>query len=273
MKPWATMIRREFWEYRMLWLAPVAGVTFLVLSCAVFAIRMADMSFGPYGMFQGDLRRFDAPLGSDPFVVIVFVFSALIYGLGALATVSYALDCLYAERKDRSILFWKSLPVSDAKTVLSKVLVALVVMPLLLTGLAIATHVVCGALLSISPSPGSPVRMMWDAGRLLHAYGALLGVTAINALWFAPLIAYLMLASVLSSRLPVVTALIPVIVIAAGEKILFGTGHVFGWITHRFSTVYDAQRALASPDLWLGVVLAAALFAVVIRLRRWRDDG
>jgi ABC-2 type transport system permease protein len=273
MKPWVTQIRREFWEYRSLWITPLAGVAFLVISSTVLAVRMADMKFGPGGMFRGDTSQFGAPPGADPFVITVFVFSALVYGLGALAVVSYSLDCLYSERKDRSILFWKSMPVSDTRTVAAKFAVALVVMPAFLTLLAIATNFVCGAILSISPTPGSPVRMMWDGSRLIHAYGALIGVTALNALWFAPVIGYLMLASVLSSRLPHVTALVPLIVICAGEKMVFDTGYALRWIVHHVSTVYNPERTLTSPEFWLGLAVAAAAFALVTRLRRWRDDG
>src|SRR5688500_3753928 len=41
----------------------------------------------------------------------------------------YGLDALHGERRDRSILFWKSLPVSDRTPVLSKVLVMMAVLP------------------------------------------------------------------------------------------------------------------------------------------------
>ena len=272
MTPWRTQIRREFWEYRSLWMVPLLACGVSVCSTIALAIRMSDLQYGPQGMFRGN-PSFGAPPGTDPLTVVIFVFSALIYGLGALAVFAYALDCLYSERRDRSILFWKSLPVSDSRTVLAKVAVALLVMPALLTAFAILTNLVCGAILSISPSPGSPVRTMWDLGRLLPAYGQLIWVTAVNVLWFSPLIAYAMLASVLSPKLPGVTALVPLIVVVIVEKIVFDSNHSLGWIVSRITTVYKIDRVLYSPQLWGGVVAAAAAFALVIRLRRWRDDS
>ena len=272
MKPWIAQIRREFWEYRSLWMVPLLAAGISLCSTVALAIRMSDLQYGPQGMFRNN-QTFGAPPGTDPLTLVIFVFSALIYGLGALAVVAYAFDCLYAERRDRSILFWKSLPVSDARTVLSKVAVTLVAMPVLLAALAIVTNLVCGLILSISPSPGSPVRTMWDLGRLLHAYGALVGVTLVNILWYAPLIAYAMLASVLSPKLPGVTGLVPPIVIVIVEKIVFDSGHALGWMASRITTIYDVHRFIVSPQLWGGVVVAGAVFAVVIRLRRWRDDS
>lgn len=272
MKPWIAQIRREFWEYRSLWMVPLLAAAISLCSTVALAIRMSDLQYGPNGMFRYN-QTFGAPPGTDPLTVVVFVFSALIYGLGALAVAAYAFDCLYAERRDRSILFWKSLPVSDARTVLSKVAVALVVMPVLLTVLAIVTNLLCGAILSISPSPGSPVRTMWDIGRLLHAYGNLAGVTLVNVLWYAPLVAYAMLASVLSPKLPGVTGLVPPIVVVIVEKIVFDSSHALAWIGSRIATVYDVGRVLPSPQLWGGVVAAGLVIAVVIRLRRWRDDS
>jgi ABC-2 type transport system permease protein len=272
MKPMITLIRREFWEHRSLWILPLAGVAFLLGSAVVLAVKMSDVQFGPKGMFRGN-PGFGAPPGTDVLTVTIFVFSALIYGLGALAVFSYALDCLYSERKDRSILFWKSLPVSDTRTVLSKVLVALVVMPLLITAMAIVTNLISGLILSINPSAGSPVRTMWDLSRLLPAYGHLIASTAVNALWFAPLIVYAMLASVLSPRLPHVSALVPLIVVCVGEKMLFDTSHALAYIGARFTTRYNVEQALGSPHLWIGVLAAAAGIVLAIRLRRWRDDS
>ena len=76
----------------------------------------------------------------------------------------YALDCLYAERKDRSILFWKSLPVSDALTVGAKLLVALVVAPLLVFALAIATHLVFEAIIAVRMAAGNlPPVIEWSS--------------------------------------------------------------------------------------------------------------
>ena len=57
-----------------------------------------------------------------------------------LVGVFYCLDALHGERRDRSILFWKSLPVSDLTTVLAKASVPCRVLPPRAFALALATQ-------------------------------------------------------------------------------------------------------------------------------------
>jgi ABC-2 type transport system permease protein len=203
----------------------------------------------------------------------VFVFSSMIFGICMIATAMYCLDSLYSERRDRSILFWKSLPVSDAQTVLAKAGVALVAMPVLLMLMAMATNLISGVILSINPSPRSPVRMMWEGTNLIGAYGKLAAAVFINALWYAPAVAYAMIASVLSTRVPLVMAAVPLVTLAVGEQVVFGTGHVWGFLARRISSLFKVREVMTSAELWIGVAVAAAGFALAIRLRRWRDDS
>lgn len=272
MNRWGILIRREFWENRALWIAPTVAALFLLCSTILLAVRMDDMQFGPRGMFRNN-PTMGAPTGTSPFEITVFAFSSLIFGIGAIATAMYCLDSLYSERRDRSILFWKSLPVSDAQTVLAKAGVALVAMPVLLTAMALVTNLLSGAILSINPSPGSPVRMMWEDGNFIRAYGKLILAVIINVLWYAPAVAYAMIASVLSNRVPLVMAAVPLVTLAVGEQIVFGTGYVWRFLGQRISTVFNIQETLVSAQLWGGLIAAAAGFALAIRLRRWRDDS
>jgi ABC-2 type transport system permease protein len=223
-------------------------------------------------MFRNSASMGAAP-GTTPFEMTVFVFSAMIFGIGAIATAMYTLDSLYSERRDRSILFWKSLPVSDTQTVLAKASVALVAMPVLLTLMAIGTNLLSGLILSINPSPNSPVRMMWEGTNLIGAYAKLVSVVFVNALWYAPAVAYAMLASVLSSRVPLVMAAVPIVTLAVGEQVVFGTSNVWRFVALRISSVFKLQEVVTSVQLWGGVAVAAAGFALAIRLRRWRDDS
>jgi len=272
MNRWTILIRREFWENRSLWIAPTVASLFLLCSTILLAVRMDDLSRGPRGMFRNN-PSMGTPPGTSPFEITVFAFSAMIFGIGAISTAMYCLDSLYSERRDRSILFWKSLPVSDAQTVLAKAGVALVAMPVLLTLMAMATNLLSGAVLSINPSPGSPVRMMWHDGNLITAYFHLVGAVFVNVLWYAPAVAYAMVASVLSTRLPLVMAAVPLVTLAVGEQIVFGTGHMASFLLGRFTSVFNVGETLRSAQLWLGLVVAAAGFALAIRLRRWRDDS
>lgn len=272
MKRWGILVRREFWENRALWIAPLIAALFLVCSTMLVAVRMDDVQYAPRGLFGYDSSR-GAGVGASPFEITVFVFSSLILGIGAIATAMYCLDSLYSERRDRSILFWKSLPVSDTQTVLAKASVALLAMPVLLTAMAMATHLLSGVILSIRPPANSPARMMWDGANLLRAYGKLSGAVFVNVLWYAPVVAYAMIASALANRVPLVMAAVPIVTLAVGEQVVFGTGYVWGFVARRIATVFDAREALTSAQLWGGMAVAAAGFAVAIRLRRWRDDS
>jgi ABC-2 type transport system permease protein len=272
MKRWGVLIRREFWENRSLWIAPLAAALFLLCSAVLLAVRMDDMQYGPRGVFRNS-PMLGAPAGASGFEMTVFAFSSMIFGIGAIATAMYCLDSLYSERRDRSILFWKSLPVSDSQTVLAKASVALIAMPVLLLVMALATNLLSGAILSIRPSPGSPVRIMWEDGNLVRAYLRLGGAAFVNALWYAPAVAYAMIASVLSNRVPLVMAVVPIVTLAFGEQMVFGTSNVWGFVARRISTLHDTRELATSLSLWGGVAVAAAGFALAIRLRRWRDDS
>lgn len=272
MNRWGILVRREFWENRSLWIAPLAAALFLICGTILMAVRMDDMQYGPRGMFRNS-PSMGAASGTTAFEMTVFVFSSMIFGIGAIATAMYTLDSLYSERRDRSILFWKSLPVSDAQTVLAKASVALVAMPVLLTLMAMVTNLLSGVILSLHPSPNSPVRMMWEGTNLIGAYGKMICAVFVNALWYAPAVAYAMVVSVLATRLPLVIAAVPIVTVAVGEQIVFGTAHVWTFVARRISSVFNLREVIASADLWGGLIVAAAGFALAIRLRRWRDDS
>ncbi|MGC1458667.1 MAG: hypothetical protein WA825_10345, partial [Steroidobacteraceae bacterium] len=113
-----TLIRRELWEHRALWIAPLA-VAALLLLLAIIGKTNAD--FGQVALPEQRRALFA--------VIMAYAVVPQFLVLGIVSWM-YAGDCLYAERKDRSILFWKSMPVSDTLTVLSKLLLVVVLVPL-----------------------------------------------------------------------------------------------------------------------------------------------
>jgi ABC-2 type transport system permease protein len=147
--PFITLVRRELWEHRSLVWAPL-GVAFAIIVLSVIS-----------GAVNGSV---DIQLGADRALPELItdaekqrgLFAALIAGLvlpqllvGFAVAAWYLLDCLFTERRDRSILFWKSLPVSDTKTVLSKLFVALVAMPLWIWVLSLVVGLAVFAVLSL----------------------------------------------------------------------------------------------------------------------------
>jgi ABC-2 type transport system permease protein len=205
--------------------------------------------------------------------------------------VFYCLDALHGERRDRSILFWKSLPVSDLTTVLSKAIIPLAVLPAIAFALVVCVQVIMllmssANLLMHGVSPATtwthfPVFQNW----LVLLYGLI----AI-ALWHAPIYGWLILVSGWARRATFLWAVLPLIVIQIFEKITFGTSyfgkllehrlmgfapHAFGFHGGSHPTIDSlAQltpgRYLSSPGLWLGLLVAAAFLFAAVRLRRYR---
>jgi ABC-2 type transport system permease protein len=280
-----TLARREIWEHRALWLAPVV-VAGLMLVTGAFGV--SSIPDGP----RGSVTIGEAPpVGAVGQVGAVTLFGLLAsIGLfAAIVGVIYLLDCLFAERKDRSILFWKSLPTSDSETVLVKLGVALVLLPLLVMVLAVVLQPIMAALAAMRFAPLRPYLGEMVLGGLASVPN-LLGLWIIGMLWYAPVATYLMLASVLARRTPIVYAVIPPVALGVAERLLLGSHHVFSFVGERLlplpevGNIFekgargmprlsgDWWRMFGEPGLWLGVVAAVALAYAVIRLRRYRDD-
>ena len=285
-----TLVRREFWEHRALWLAPLAVVGLLMLCAAIGRIHIDLEDAGPV---EGEAQRVAVS------TIIQWVLAMPLYLVVLLVTSFYLLDCLYAERKDRSILFWKSLPVSDELTVSAKMLVALAVMPLAVFALALAAGLLFTVILGGRVLLGSlPPVFTWNAYEWARTELVMLLVTLVAVLWYAPLAAYLLLMSAWVRRAPVLLATLPLVIGPILEWVAFGTRHFMDFINYRLNGIWwllgvhnthivtkhglysvgtalevlDFHSVLTSVDLWLGLAVCAALVYAVIRIRRFRDD-
>jgi len=231
-------------------------------------------------------------------VVYVAVTAVMFMVLGTIGFF-YALDSLYADRRDRSVLFWKSLPLSDTETVLSKYAVGVVAIPLVASVAAILAQLVVALGITVKGAiAGNDVSVMWD-GSVLGASMGLTGViTAASMLWYAPLVAYLMLASAWAPKSPFLWAVLPPMALVLLEKIAFGTNQLWQFITFRLFGVVKALFGddsqipgvvirrdeltqgvgtgivdlFTSPSMLLGLVAAAALVVGTIWVRRYRDE-
>jgi ABC-2 type transport system permease protein len=231
-----------------------------------------------FGVMQGSVTM---PLALVTTIVLVF----------------YLLDCLYAERKDRSILFWKSLPVSDGLTVLSKLLVALLLVPLGVFALGLVLSLALTGIWQVNAFLGRlPAIPGWDMAGWLQTELALLLCFAVGALWYAPCAAYLLLVSAWARRNPFLWLILPPVAAQILERVAFGTHYVASFIGYRLFGIWpklfghmqfgrgrahllgsalaqlDLGAALADLDLWLGLAAAAGLTFAAIRIRRYRDD-
>lgn len=296
MKVLLMQIRRELWEHRSLWIAPLlVGVMMLVAVATVGRIQF----------YQGPAPGPGPTPASaiTPFAQMLLGWGIPFFLVSLIVIVVYLLDCLYGERRDRSILFWRSMPVSDTQTVLAKLLVGLLIVPLAAFVLAAGTSVLASAILALRHHVlvNGQVAPLWDGATWVRVQLLVLYSLVVLMLWYAPYAAYLMLASVWARRSPYAWAFVPPVLVAMFENILLGTRYVGGVVERGLSQVLSlafnlnrqfaysvgdqlptpravaggggASRLLESPQMWLGLLAAALMLLLVIRLRRYRDDS
>jgi ABC-2 type transport system permease protein len=288
--PMVTLIRREFWEHRMLWILP----------CVVAALVLV-VALLPHSGLQVDATDYHEPdKYREYYMMFHGILTALQFALLAVILPYYLLDCLYAERRDRSILFWKSLPVSDRQTVLSKVIVAMVVMPLGVFVLGTATDIVASTILSIRlhgvPMIGMFLR--WDSIAWLQTQQFVLAALVALVAWYAPVGGYLLVMSALARRSAFLLAVWPPLAAMLIEWLALRTHYIGRFLGYRLSSaralsypyhyagpeptvgghpgMFDSARPLSAftnVDMWLGLAATAALVYLAIRIRRHQTEN
>jgi ABC-2 type transport system permease protein len=216
----------------------------------------------------------------------------------AIVLFFYLLDSLLNERKDRSILFWKSLPVSDAQVVFSKLLTAAVVTPVFVLLVSSLLQVLFAGVWSarFSGTVLGDALMAWDGGVWLQIQGSFLLLLVSGILWYLPLMAYLMIVSVWARRNAFLWAVLPPVAILAIEGMILQSNHFGQFLGRRligiFQIMEEGAAGVSGEDMvtvrevfdavtvvfthyetWLGVLSAAAMIFAAIRIRRFRDDS
>jgi len=321
------LLKREYWENRggFLWAPLIAGGISLVMS-------LIGILLGLWGLRRaaesGDLHidntninvngldlklltaHMDAKAMADlgntldatlvlsslwPFVVLAFV--VFFYCLGAL----------YDDRRDRSILFWKSLPLSDTQTVLSKALSALLVAPVIAVIASVLTMFGFMAILSVVvlAHGGNPLTLIWGPASPLAFVASHLSWLPVYLLWALPTVGWLLMWSAWAKSKPFLWA----VMLPLFAGIIVSTTHVMnlfkmtsGWfwqhivgrlllgtlpgsdLFYRTDQLQSVMRdsdnvaaalspasqlaALALPELWIGAAFGVAFIIIAIRLRR-----
>lgn len=242
-----------------------------------------DWTFGPQAPVPPADRGQEAePVESlNPLLqgVHVFMLTVLVF-----VSFNYLLGCLYDDRKDRSILFWRSMPVSARDEVLVKLAVALLVAPAVFIAASVLAQLatVLLAMLLVLRMDMDPVAVVLgniQFGRLLLDQ---LGGWLLTALWVLPVYAWLLLASAGAKRSPFMLALVPFLSLLVLEATLLGSSHFGAAVQNHFPHMSGGGDAvgfyLLGPDwvnqdylgLGLGLLIAAVLLAVTVWLRRYR---
>jgi ABC-2 type transport system permease protein len=293
------LMRREVWEHRSLWITPLVLAGVILIIAAFGGVHYGDgpgdFSFGVTDR-PSHLTANMAPPDDVRLSIIAGVYSMLtVTQLVVLGIVVffYLLDTLLAERRDRSILFWKSLPISDGEVVTSKALTALVLAPLFVLAVSAVKLLLFSGIvaLRLGDLPFAP----WSAEMWLKVQVVMLGFVPMVVLWYLPLAGYLLVISVWARKNAFLWAVLPWVAILLIEGMITRTTVFARFLGSRFGGFADVMnlkdshdfeadnliggaymyigRVFAHPEIWVGAVAGLALIYVAVRIRRYRDDS
>src|SRR6202166_2288593 len=242
-RPFYWSVRRELWENRAIYIAPLIVAAVQVFGFAISTIGLAERRRAVL-LFEPAKQRAAIEVPYDV-AAMMMIFTVFVVGL------FYCLDALHGERRDRSILFWKSLPVSDLTTVLSKVTIPLAILPLLSFAIAVATQFVMLLLSSVLLlGRGLDVGTFWAHMSFFHMSLMLLyHILTVHGLWYAPLYGWLLLVSAWAPRAPFIWAFLPPFVIWGVERIAFRTSHFLGMLQYRLTGPEPSTTTARSGNL------------------------
>jgi ABC-2 type transport system permease protein len=292
-QPFAWSVRREIWEHRSVWIAPLAAAGLVLFS---FLFRLAKLPS------LVDKANHLAPMPRVVAIALPFaIATSAIIVTGTIVSFFFCLGALNNERRDRSILFWKSLPVSDTTAVLAKAFVPLVLVPLIVIVTAVVTQLIMLLVATIVlTATGANVSQIWTGWPLAQFEMTMLYVLVTGVLWYAPIYGWVLMISSWARRVAFLWAVLPWLGLFLLEQMAFGTDYVGSFIDDRingslkvafnlpsgnhhvnFSTmpVIDPLHFMtpghffASPSLWLGLIATAIFIAAAIWFRRVGDPG
>ncbi|HKS56320.1 MAG TPA: hypothetical protein VJS12_13600 [Steroidobacteraceae bacterium] len=296
-RPFYWSVMRELWENRSLTVAPLIPGALALL--AIVWVAIAN-----WGEIRALAQVPAQMLGQG----VTIGFGAIAYAISIIMHVAvffYLLDALQGERKDRSVLFWKSMPVSDTTTVLSKIFTALFVSGAIVVAVAVVTILtllVVASLIAliagVNPLPA------WGGAQLVQTTVAIIYWQFAIALWYAPVAGWLLLVSAWAKRVTILWAVFIPVAVAVFERVAMRTHYVQDAINsrlndpvlmalaprakgaqlivdgdginahgvpHRVLDLLDPVGFFSNPWLWVGLIVAAGFVAASIWMRRYRE--
>ena len=278
-RPFFWSLRRELWEYRSIYIAPLAAAAIFLIGFLISTIHLPRQmrTLSAPALHQTIMTPYD-------FVAGLLMLTAMAVGL------FYCLDALNGERRDRTILFWKSLPVSDTTAVLAKASIPFVVLPLITFAVTVAAQWIMLLLSSaVLLANGLSASVLWTHVHLFPMSLMLLyHLITVHVLWHAPFYGWLFLISAWARRAAFLWAVLPILAITFVEKIAFNTSHFATFLGDRLGGGAEAMtmpgsmpidpgvhitltRYLGTPGLWIGLAFTAICLAAAVQLRRYRS--
>lgn len=278
MNEYSWLIRREFWENRAIWLVPALIGMALTLGALFGQVEIQ-------GDFSGGM--------------VLFGFGVTFFAVMNLYSTWYLLDCLYADRKDRSILFWKSLPISDTKTVLAKLFTGVLVIPLVYFIAADISTLLIAFIVSVR-THSTVADGLWQIDLWVQLQALWIYLIVTTAIWYLPFVGYLLVISAWAKRALVLWSIMPPLAAYLFERWFFGTHWVGSLLAQRAFDyprlafhgrsdhdswtrnfmgagllsfprsvwkLLDPVGFLSQPATWIGVLVGIALISGAIQLR------
>lgn len=299
------LLQRELWEHRSIFVAPIVVAILITLAALTGQVSINGTHLADMGIVGASNVPENARAAVLTGIMIglstMFVFAMLIL------TIFYALDSLYAERKDRSILFWRSIPVTDFETVLSKLLTATLVIPLVAFVMIVVTHLAVLLITTVwvGVRGGNAMHLIWGSAPFFDNWAATLIFMLALPLWLSPFIGWFLLVSAYTKRSPFLVAFLPIAILPLLEKMIFDSTvfaqaffvrsikmplfidlgtmkrlfeegeHFAGFANSQLSLMglMDLGGFLSKPGFWSGLVVCGLFTAAAIYVRRYRDDS
>lgn len=274
-------VRRELWESRSIYMAPLIAAAVFLFGFLISMVR-SPMNIRVFSAHQSDTIALPYDMGAGLLMLTAMFVGAF-----------YCLSALQAERRDRSILFWKSLPVSDRIAVLAKASIPLVLLPLITFAITFALQammlLVSSAVLWANGMDAATIwtQLNFPQMSLLLLYH----LVTVHALWHAPFYGWLLFVSAWARRAAFLWAVLPPFAIGAFERLVFGTSYLTDMLVYRLSgggaealtapgtfpmdamTRVTPGLFLISPGLWIGLAVTGVFLMASIRLRHYRGPA
>lgn len=299
------LLQRELWEHRSVFVVPIVVAVVTLLTSWTGQATISELEHLDIGIVGASNMPENVRAAALSFTMVGLSVSFIIAMW--ILTIFYALDALYAERKDRSILFWRSIPVTDFETVLSKLLTALVVIPLVTFVVIVVTQllVLLSLTVQVDFRGGSPWQLIWSAAPFIDTWAATIVLLLTLPLWLSPFIGWFLFVSAFTNRSPLLVAAMPIVLLPMFEKLFFSSSvmaeaffvrsikfPLFTGVdnmallmqeTEDLTALAEAELSvfglldlghfLTSPQLWLGIVVCGLFSAAAIYVRRYRDES
>lgn len=308
-KTMGALVRRELWEHRAFWAVPtaIAGFFTLLMLRAGFEAIDPDHAHDIARVNEklADKVQLETFMQRTDVAATVFAAAAVPFAVCmGFIILFYLLDSLYSDRRDRSVLFWRSLPVTDTQSVLAKLATATVFGPAMTLAVLFGAFAVWGGLAALfGVAAGFDYWWMglnplaWVEA-VLSLFGASLGFMLVAS----PIIGWVLLASAWAPRAPFLWAALPPLLLGMFENMFFESNRFLEMIGRHFELLVpkifidhadmhevafrgDGYKVslgpafalsgdyLLEPRLYVGIAVCAGFVAAAIWMRRFRDDA